>query len=156
MDRRDFLKATLVLAAGAPVTALAAQLPGAPPSYFRAQFYRNADPPPLDRPWPLDIREGYANNELGVDGSRIAVWLDDQIVRGAVAVSPETGHVLKYRFYAEGVARQKDLPLTRRCSTWTTVLQPRPCECPPHMHRVNDRYCIPYEIRRGRLELKEI
>ena len=109
-----------------------------------------ADKPRVDQPWPIDIRPGFETIPRP-ESVHLEVWLDGARVRGVVAVSPETGHVLKYRFDEEGAHVQLGAPPTN------AVLLVQPCSCAEGMHRrISKRHCLPYEIRVGKVEIKKV
>lgn len=128
MKRRQFLAGL----ASAPLIGLAVKALG------------TTTHPSLNKPWPLDIREGFKNVQ---HPSNIRVYLDGVLQGGVVAASPETGHALAY------VLRKDKLP------NWHAVTVECTGKHDRHMHvptDVGSAYCLPLEIRRGKVRLEYV
>lgn len=163
MKRRKFLQSAILL-----------------PLLPAAKALARPTHPPLDKPWPLDIRKGF-DNCVGPERYRTEVYLDGVLVGGAVAVSVETGHVLKFMRHTPEAEHARLLKLLEEADRepWTvynykieftkTPPTPRPiklapvvltyeqpCSCAPGMHvfEPGDQRCVPYEIKQGHIELR--
>jgi len=91
--------------------------------------------PSLNKPWPLDKRQGFQNGDWG----KVAeILVDGKPIQGWKAASPVAHRVLRLK-------QDKG----------TTYSLRQPCACKGlHDYKEGDQYCWPMEIVRGKVEIR--